>query len=151
MLLPTAGIGYTLKFTGRKSIAQGEALFYSAFSDAFDVSVGDIYQLRFESYLGNAFGGAAFSSHPNVGLADRGGNIIRGIDGVEIVATLSLRPKGTELLLPSTSLAVETADGVANFTDLYIMEAGGPYQISFTATNVSERGFALFHRIMPIR
>jgi hypothetical protein len=146
LILPTAGIGYTLKFTGRKSLSEGEALFYSVFSKTFDVSVGDIYKLSFDTFLGNAFGGSPFTSNPAVGLTDRGGNIIRDIDGVEIVAQLTTSPSGVEKLLPSANLAVDTIDGVAKFTGLHIMESGGPYQISFTAPGVS----VLPHPRVPI-
>jgi hypothetical protein len=137
LILPTAGTGYTLKFIGRKSQSLNEELFAMTYTDPFEVTVGDVYKLYFYNFTGNAFGGTAFASNPIVTTTDRGGNTDTTISGIDIEATLTNSPNGTEQLLPVSKRTVTLQNGEARFSGLYINEAGFPYQITFTAKDTS--------------
>ena len=106
-------------------------------SSAFSVEVGPQYKQSFVTFIGAAKGGLPFSPNPTIGITDRGGNVLVGVNQGTIQAVLTKSPKGTEVLLPKTRLVAKITKGLASFQQLYINAAGFPYQITFNATLVS--------------
>lgn len=138
LYLKRAGSGYTLRFIGR---TVGGKDFAAVSSDAFTVKVGSPYKLQFYNYTGNAFGGEKFSNNPTVGVVDRGGNVVVTSTGAVTVSLVS-SPTGAEKLrtesMPSMPFTVPIMSGLAIFRGLYINEAGFPYQLGFSCSQVSQ-------------
>jgi len=130
----SAGSGYSLKYVGINS--QG-APFAQAVSNTFNVEVGPQYKQSFVTFIGSAKGGLPFSPNPTIGVTDRGGNVIVGVNQGSVAAVLTKSPKGTEVLLPKNRLVAKFTNGLAAFQQLYINAAGFPYQITFNTTLVS--------------
>lgn len=125
---------YTLKFILLDTNHQAVAMTYS---DPFTVSIGLKHSLSLFNFVGTAFGGEVFSANPIVGVVDKGGNVIKSINTGTVTATLTTTPTGLEKMHPKNSITVPIIDGMANFTGLYINEAGYPYQMTFSTTAVS--------------
>lgn len=134
LYLSKAGVGYTLKFTGRDSLGKE---FASTTSAEFSVAVGAKYKLSFFNFSGNAFGGEVFADNPVVSVVDRGGNLVDNVNQGVVTVSLSESPTGAELLRPTNLLAVPIKKGIAQFKNLFIKEAGFPYKLQFSCTQVS--------------
>jgi hypothetical protein len=126
LFFTTAGSGYGLKFTGVSPTGQP---FAATYSPSLNVTVGLIYKLVVTSFLGHAFAGTPFQNNPTVGVADRGGNVVKSLNSGHIFANIT--NNGIDLL-PSTSLKVKVVNGLAVFQGLYINEAADWYQINFS-------------------
>ena len=141
MYIREAGSSFTLKFIGQR--ANGE-LFAEAYSDPFDVDVGDIYKLDFSTYMGTAFGGEAFSPNPAVAVTDRGGNVISYVNEGHITVQLTSVPdfpdsaqseaEMSSMLQPAANTVVDIVDGLATFEGLYLNRTGYPYQLTFSCS-----------------
>ncbi|RYH30930.1 hypothetical protein EON65_03880 [archaeon] len=134
LYLTKAGAGYSLSFTGRDN--QGRE-FASTSSAEFEVSVGAKYKLSFYNFSGNAFGGEVFADNPVVSVVDRGGNLVNNVNQGVVTISLSQSPTGTEVLRPANLLTVPIRKGLAKFKNLFIKEAGVPYQLQFSCVQVS--------------
>jgi hypothetical protein len=132
-MIKTAGSEYKLIF---KTEDANGALIGFVISSFFSVSRGPRFKLNFVNYIGSATGGLPFAPNPAVAITDRGSNTIQDINGETITAYLSVRPQGFEELHPAESMVAEVIDGLAQFNNLYINEAGIGYAISFNASLV---------------
>lgn len=132
--LKTAGKGYSLRFFGKTQLGVD---FASVTSSSFDVVVGAPFKLHFKSHLGNAFGGTPFAENPSVAIVDRGENIVTTVDTGSMTVSLSSSPTGNEELRPVDRRKVSISKGLATFKDLFINEAGVPYQLQFSCDQVS--------------
>jgi hypothetical protein len=126
LFFTTAGSGYSLKFTGLSPAGQP---FAATYSPSFNVSLGLIYKLVVTSFLGHAFAGTPFQNNPVVGVADKGGNVVKSLNSGHIFANIT--NSGIDLL-PSSKLKVKVVNGLAVFKGLYINEAADWYQIHFS-------------------
>ncbi len=111
--------------------------FAITYSDEFTVAVGAPYRLLFDTFLGNTLGGEIFASNPLVGVGDRGGNVVDTISQGTVTISLSKSPTGNEVLRPTEATVEKFVNGIAEFSGLYIKEAGSPYQLMFTTNLVS--------------
>lgn len=110
------------------------------YSTEFTVTVGGNYRLSLSHFVGTAFGGEAFSANPIVSILDKGDNIIKSINTGTVSVMLTNSPSGDEELRCTkgvSGLTVPFKNGYANFTGLYINEAGYPYELTFSTTVVS--------------
>ena len=128
-----AGIGYTFRYFGFYNDGNG---FGIASSNPFNVIVGSVYKIAFLNFLGVALGGEPLVPNPGITAVDHGGNVVTTVNGFSLHAFL-VGPKGNELLRPIASTTSSFFNGVAEFANLYINEAGFPYRIGFNASLVS--------------
>ncbi len=135
-MLKAAGT-YTLKFIGVDASNRAFAMTYST---EFTVNVGTNYRLSLSNFVGTAFGGEVFSANPIVSVLDKGDNIIKTINSGIVTAVLTQSPTGNEELRcedGDDGFVVSFQNGYANFSGLYINEAGYPYEITFATSLVS--------------
>ena len=126
IMIKTAGLGFVLKF-----IASTDGNdFAFAFSNPFDVLVGDAYRLQFSTFIGAAFGGLPFSPNPSIAIVDRGGNTV-DTSGGRVTAILTTNPYPADVLHTLDSFSAVFQHGVASYASLYLNRAGGPYAITF--------------------
>ena len=110
--------------------------FASTTSAEFEVSVGAKYRLSYFNFTGNSFGGEVFADNPVVSVVDRGGNLVSNVNQGVVTVSLVESPTGTELIRPPNLLTVPIRNGLATFRNLYINEAGFPFQLQFSCTQV---------------
>lgn len=75
--IDAAGEGYRLKFA---FYDEHELLMGTVVSEEFTVDVGEMFQLGVVTQPETAYGGIVFGSQPVVGIQDRGGNIVKGVN-----------------------------------------------------------------------
>lgn len=126
IMIKTAGLGFVLKFIASTNGND----FAFAFSNPFDVQVGDAFKLQFSTFIGAAFGGLPFLPNPSIAIVDRGGNTV-DMSGGKITATLTTNPFPADVLHTLDSLSAVFLRGVASYVSLYLNRAGGPYAITF--------------------
>lgn len=134
---------YTLKFVAMTSTKIPFAFTYSS---SFVVSVGEPYSLQYIPYFGHLSGGIPFQIQPSVKVTDRGGNIVTSINHGKVTVSLVRQPQHVNTqLLPSTNLQVDFVSGLAQFSGLFINEAGSPYQMKFQTNLVTSLLPSLSH------
>lgn len=149
-MIQTAASGYVIQYIGLDST---DSSFAFVDSSSFDVAIGDVYKLSFETYIGTASGGKSFLPNPTVIVTDRGGNLVAsaGTTTASIVtAYVSTVPEGSgpvqlgaggftdSAIAISNLLNVRLFKGVATFTQLYLNQSGSNYRLSFASDLVSE-------------
>lgn len=133
-MIKSQGNNYKLIFKTEDSSGSPIGFVISSF---FSVSRGPRFKLHFVNYIGTATGGLPFAPNPAIAITDRGSNTVEDINGETVTAYLSAKPQGFEELHPAENLVAEVIDGQAQFSNLYINEAGLGYVISFNASLVS--------------
>ncbi|KAJ0410598.1 hypothetical protein ATCC90586_007431 [Pythium insidiosum] len=128
LIINTAATGYTLLLV---SFAHG----VRAETAAFDVIVGEPYQLAVAADVSTAFGGTPFLPQPAVAVVDRGGNIVRSLSTGTATIEIIMNPVDGKLL-PAQNLQARVVNGVATFSGLYIDRSGSPYALMYTVTGV---------------
>ncbi|KAJ0406519.1 hypothetical protein P43SY_001450 [Pythium insidiosum] len=128
LIISTAATGYTLLLV---SFAHG----VRAETAAFDVIVGEPYQLAVAADVSTAFGGTPFLPQPAVAVVDRGGNIVRSLSTGTATIEIIMNPVDGKLL-PAQNLQARVVNGVATFSGLYIDRSGSPYALMYTVTGV---------------
>lgn len=117
-----------LKYVG---LTTTQEPFGQTLSGTITATIGAPYKLVFQQFVGNSFGGEPFQNNPVVGVADRGGNVLKSVNNGRIYANLTVNPTRA-LLRPFNHILTPIINGFGNFSNLYINEAAKGYQISFT-------------------
>jgi len=125
------GSGYTLTATG-STINTTPGVIVST---AFNVVTGPAAKLAFTTQPGNGTGGTALTTQPVVTLQDAGGNIVTGT-AQNVTLAIQTNPGGGALS-GTNPVAVNTATGVATFTNIAIDKIGTGYTLTATGNTVS--------------
>ncbi|GMH92534.1 hypothetical protein TL16_g12375 [Triparma laevis f. inornata] len=126
-----AGSGYKLRFIGLESDGSPFAYVDSAL---FDVVTGDPYQISITTYPGSAKGGLPFGVQPVVSLQDKGFNALTSYSRSATVSVAMATDINGAVLRGTTTASF--FNGIASFSGLYINEAGGPYKLKFTYSDI---------------
>jgi hypothetical protein len=98
------------------------------------VTVGPVYKIQFHTFLGHTLGGEVFSPQPVIAAADRGSNVVSTVSGYTVTASLS---GPSTALLPANQLTAVFSNGLAQFSGMYINQAGSNFIMAFVADLVS--------------
>jgi hypothetical protein len=122
--------GNTLAFT-----ASGGSL-TPATSANFNITAAAANKLAFTTDPSGGTGGIAWTTQPAVALQDQFGNTVTGTaQDVTLAIQNNAGPGGT--MSGTTTVAVDTGTGVANFTGLSVDKAGTGYTLTATGSTVS--------------
>lgn len=144
-MLRTAGTGYVFRYIGRNNL---NVDFAYVLSPEFEVTIGPVYKIAFQQFVGTAAGGEAFLPNPIIIAVDRGENQITNINNEYCTAFLSKSPTGKEILKPVLLTTVQFFSGVATFQQLYLNESGTPYQVAFNTTMVYYLLFIIYYVLL---
>ena len=136
--IDASGEGYRLKYIlhDEHGLIMG-----TVFGDEFAVEVGEKYRLGFVIQPEMAYGGSAFGSQPSLAILDRGGNVVTDVN--EGTVSVELQNSGPPTAgatlrcrVDAGGLNVPVKNGLADFRELFINEAGTHYSLRFSTTDI---------------
>lgn len=112
--------------------------FAFTYSEEFNVSIGDAFQLRLKSPTDPppSYGGEPFPIQPLLAVTDRGGNVASSASGYSVTAALVSQPHASTVLYPLEMLTQTIQSGYAQFRGLTLNETGYSYKLRFTTDMV---------------
>jgi hypothetical protein len=127
-----AAANYRLTATGDTvSTTAGQVL-----SGYFTISPGPAAQLAFTTQPGNSTVGALLSVQPVITLQDQFGNTVVGT-AQTVTLAIQNNPNGNATLQGTTTVALSTIMGTANFSGLFLDWIGTGYTLTATGNAVS--------------
>lgn len=132
LIINQAGKDYTLTIISLSHGVRTE-------TSTFDVVVGPRFKLAILADISTAYGGTPFLPQPQVGVVDKGGNVVTSTKEGTVRIEIIKNPVGG-LLLPGANLNVSIGVGVAKFQGVFIDVAGSPYTLRYTTSLVLDGG-----------